>query len=642
MKAMKTSIGLVLSLLLLFSCVLFPVSAAEHPFTDVPEGSWYSGYVQYVYDNGLMNGTSTTTFSPETTMDRAMLVTVLYRMDGSKKAVGETPFTDVATNGYYYDALVWAYQSHIINGTSNTQFSPHIPISREMMVTIFYRYAQYIERDVSKLDSLNVYTDTDSISGYAKTPFMWSVANGVISGTSSTELSPVGTATRAQCATVLQRFMEWTKIENQPETEPGTEPDPEVHTHTYTSEVKVEATCTEVGEVVYTCSICDDVYSEVISAKGHDYAETVTKPTCTEKGYTTYKCKNCNHSYTGNQTNATGHKWGEWVTTKEPTTSTTGTAERKCSNCGKVETKTLDKLPEEHKHSYTGKVTTEATCTKDGVKTYTCSCGDSYKETIKATGHKYSVSSSKAATCTEDGYKNYKCSNCGDTYTETVKATGHNYKQSDSKNPTCTEKGYKKYTCSKCNHSYTEDIKATGHNYKQTDSKNPTCTADGYKSYKCSNCGHTYKETIEATGHNYKLTDSKTGSCTTDGYKKYTCSKCNHSYTETVKGEHSWKYEHTDEVGHYEYWFVCHCGGWEFNAANGNPGPSFADHAQSTGEAQNHSYYDERRWIVDTPAKDLWKCSNCGATSTTKPQSIDCLPVEGVSVYEGNGKKYAK
>ena len=631
MKVMKTSIGLALSLLLLFFCVLFPVSAAEHPFTDVPEGSWYNEYVQYVYDNGLMNGTSTTTFSPETEMDRAMLVTVLYRMDGSKKATCATPFTDVDTDGYYYDALLWAYESKIINGTSTTQFSPHISISREMMVTIFYRYAQYIGRDVSKEDSLNAYTDAGSISGYAKTPFMWSVANGIISGVSSDTLSPLGTATRAQCAAVLKRFVEWTQTGN------GTEE----HTHSYTAEVTAEATCTTEGTRVYTCT-CGKKYAEPIPATGHDYTETVTKPTCTEKGYTTYKCKKCSHSYKGNETNATGHAWGEWVTTKEPTETSTGTAERKCANCGEVETKTLDKLPEEHKHSYTGKVTTAATCTKDGVKTYTCSCGDSYTEVIKATGHKYSVSSSKAATCTEDGYKNYKCSNCGDTYTETVKATGHNYKQTDSKAATCTTDGYTKYTCSKCNHSYSEPIKATGHSYKQTDSKAATCTTDGYKSYKCNNCGHTYKETIEATGHNYQLTDSKAATCTVDGYKKYTCSKCGHSYTETVKGEHDWQHEHTDEVGHYEYWYVCHCGGWEFNAANGSPVDSFADHAQSTGEAQNHSYYDERRWVVDTPAKDLWRCKNCGATSNTKPQGIECLPVEILSVSECNGKKCAK
>ncbi len=572
MKTMKNCFVLLLASVMLLSCVLLPVSAAEHPFTDVADDSWYSGYVQYVYDNGLMNGTSATTFSPGKKMDRAMLVTVLYRMDGSKKAAGETPFTDVKTDSYYYDALLWAYEGQIINGTSSTKFSPYMPISREMMVTIFYRYAQYIGRDVSKEDDLSAYKDANSISSYAKTPLMWAVANGIITGTTSDTLSPKGTATRAQCAAVIQRFMEWAK------------PQPEEHIHSYTSEVTVEATCTADGVRTYSCT-CGHSYTEVIEATGHNYTLTDTREaTCTEDGVKTYTCS-CGDSYT-------------------ETIEATG-------------------------HNYSLTDTREATCTEDGVKTYTCSCGDSYTETIEATGHNYSLTDTREATCTEDGVRTYTCS-CGDSYTETIKATGHGYTLSGTKEATCTQDGYKTYKCGKCGDSYKETIKATGHSYKQTDSKSATCTADGYKKYKCNNCGDTYSETIKATGHSYTVTGSKPATCTEDGYTKYTCSNCGNSYTETVKGSHDWEHKHTEEVGHWEGWYVCHCGGWEFNAANGDPTNSFVEHARSAGGNVSHSYYGENRWVIDEPAEDVWVCRVCGTVSATKPQGFRSVFVVAV------------
>lgn len=118
------------------------------------------------------------TFSPAVKMDRAMLVTVLYRMDGSTAVSGSVPFTDIKTGSYYNNALVWAYQRGIIQGTSATEFSPTTYINREMMVTIFFRYAQYLGRDVSKFDWLSSYTDAHEIASYALTALQWAVANG--------------------------------------------------------------------------------------------------------------------------------------------------------------------------------------------------------------------------------------------------------------------------------------------------------------------------------------------------------------------------------------------------------------------------------------------------------------------------------
>ncbi|MGM9552944.1 MAG: S-layer homology domain-containing protein [Faecousia sp.] len=219
---MKKTISVLLAVALLVVCLVLPITAADHPFTDVSENAWYADNVQFVYEKGLMAGTAADKFSPETKMNRAMLVTVLYRMDGSHAASGTTPFTDIQTKEYYYPALVWAYGNGIINGTAPDKFSPEAPITREMMVTIFYRYAQFKGLDVSKTDSLSKYIDAGKISTYAKTPFAWAVAAGVIYGNSATTLNPLGTATRAECAAILQRFYGLTQSSNAP-TEP-TEP----------------------------------------------------------------------------------------------------------------------------------------------------------------------------------------------------------------------------------------------------------------------------------------------------------------------------------------------------------------------------------------------------------------------------------
>lgn len=203
---MKKTISVLLAVALLVVCLVVPITAADHPFTDVSDNAWYADNVQFVYEKGLMAGTAADKFSPETKMNRAMLVTVLYRMDGSHAASGTTPFTDIQTKEYYYPALVWAYGNGIINGTAPDKFSPEAPITREMMVTIFYRYAQFKGLDVSKTDNLSKYTDAGKISGYAKEPFQWAVAAGVIYGNTETTLNPLGTATRAECAAILQRF----------------------------------------------------------------------------------------------------------------------------------------------------------------------------------------------------------------------------------------------------------------------------------------------------------------------------------------------------------------------------------------------------------------------------------------------------
>ena len=209
MKPMKRTFALLLALTVLLS-VQLPVLAAQ-PFSDVPEGSWYQTAVEFVYDNKLMSGTSATSFSPDTPMTRAMLVTVLYSMEGKPAVDGALPFSDVAANSWYYAPVAWAYKNGIVSGTSATSFSPESNITREQMVAIFSKYANAKGLDTPASASIDGYADADTVSPYARNALSWAVGNGIISGTSATTLTPAGSATRAQCAVILMRFVEWTE-----------------------------------------------------------------------------------------------------------------------------------------------------------------------------------------------------------------------------------------------------------------------------------------------------------------------------------------------------------------------------------------------------------------------------------------------
>ena len=170
-------------------------------FGDVPQNSWFVDAVKYVSENKLMNGTSTTSFSPNGNMSRAMLATVLYRMSGETAEAGSS-FGDVPSSAYYAAAVSWASSKGIVNGTGADVFSPNASITREQLAAMLYRYAG--EPSVSA--DLSAYTDTVDISPYASKAVEWCVAKGILSGKSATRLAPQDTATRAECAAMLQRF----------------------------------------------------------------------------------------------------------------------------------------------------------------------------------------------------------------------------------------------------------------------------------------------------------------------------------------------------------------------------------------------------------------------------------------------------
>ncbi len=177
-------------------------------FNDVNTSDWFYNDVNYVYEKSLMNGTSDTTFSPKASLTRAMLVTVLYRLAGSPTVSEASGFADVSANSWYANAVSWAKANNIVNGISSTQFAPNNEISREQIATILYRYAQskYYNMDVANSDIMK-YEDFYSISSYAYDGLYWASGNGIITGTSG-YLRPQNNATRAEISAILHRFCE--------------------------------------------------------------------------------------------------------------------------------------------------------------------------------------------------------------------------------------------------------------------------------------------------------------------------------------------------------------------------------------------------------------------------------------------------
>ena len=178
------------------------------PFTDVNETDWFRDAVQYVYDNGLMDGVGGNRFAPNSETTRAQLVTILYRLEGEPEVSGTSGFTDVEADTWYTDAVVWAAENGIVNGVSETEFAPGKDITREQLATILFRYAEAKGYDVSARADLSAYPDADQIQSYAAESVAWAVAEGLIQGFEDNTLRPAGNATRAQIATILMRFCE--------------------------------------------------------------------------------------------------------------------------------------------------------------------------------------------------------------------------------------------------------------------------------------------------------------------------------------------------------------------------------------------------------------------------------------------------
>ena len=179
-----------------------------NPFTDISEKDWFYGDVMFVYENGLMLGTSKTLFSPHGTAMRGMMATILWRMEGSPVPKGKNSFTDVEAGKWYADAITWTTENGIFAGYGKDKFCPDDPITREQLAAIFYRYADYKGYDLTVKGDLDKFKDADKITDYAKTAMQWAVGSGLVKGKSCNLLDPQGTATRAEIAAMLHRFIE--------------------------------------------------------------------------------------------------------------------------------------------------------------------------------------------------------------------------------------------------------------------------------------------------------------------------------------------------------------------------------------------------------------------------------------------------
>lgn len=351
----------------------------------------------------------------------------------------------------------------------------------------------------------------------------------------------------------------------------GTADEPNVIVpHYLTRKITKKATCTEDGVITYTCTECNESYTEKIPATGHKYNDVVTEASCDKGGYTLHTCANCGDTYKDDFTAPTGHKYTK-TTVKQPSCDTDGVSVYTCDTCGD----SYSEVIKAKGHIYASEVTKKANCTDDGVITYTCAiCGDKYTEVIKAKGHNYSAEVTKKANCTDDEVITYTCANCGDKYTEVIKAKGHNYSAEVTKKATCDTDGVKTFTCADCGDVYTEKLEALGHTYGISEVVKPTCDNDGYTKFTCSVCGDSYSKVINATGHKYndKIVSAscdKSGytlhtcencgdiykdnftsplghdytsqtvkpACETDGEKTFTCTRCGDTYTEVIKAK---------------------------------------------------------------------------------------------------------
>ena len=179
-----------------------------NPFTDVSVKDWFYGDVMFVYENGLMLGTSKTLFSPHGTATCGMMATILWRMEGSPAPKGKNSFTDVEAGKWYADAITWTAENGIFAGYGKDKFGPDDPITREQLAAIFYRYADYKGYDLTVKGNLDKFKDADKITDYAKAAMLWAVGSGLVKGKSGNLLDPQGTATRAEIAAMLHRFIE--------------------------------------------------------------------------------------------------------------------------------------------------------------------------------------------------------------------------------------------------------------------------------------------------------------------------------------------------------------------------------------------------------------------------------------------------
>lgn len=299
MKRILSILLVITSLLSLFTVTSIGAAAEERDtralkhgcackqFTDLNPSAWYHDGVDYVLNNLLMNGVGNNKFNPNSSLSRAMLVTVLYRAAGSPKvSYSSTGFTDVPRGTWYTDAVVWANQSQIVNGVSQNKFAPENNISREQIATILYRY----EGSPDCGNGIMHYSDYKQVSSYAYSAFCWADEQGIINGNNG-RLLPKDKATRAQCAKMLYCYLTLKKPLQ----------DPSFCEHSWETVASQKLTCTQDEYYRYYCAKCNSSVDDRTVATGHDFVvESGAAATCTQAGNRKMTCKKCWYSYTEN------------------------------------------------------------------------------------------------------------------------------------------------------------------------------------------------------------------------------------------------------------------------------------------------------------------------------------------------------
>ncbi len=184
------------------------------PFADVPEKHWAQEAIHYIYSKDLMRGVDDNQFAPEAEVNRAMLVTMLYRLDGTPTATTSNSFADVADNSWYTESILWASANHLVSGYGKNQFGPEDGMTREQLATVLLRYSQYKNYDTSKTADLSRFADGEQISSWAAPALAWANAEGLITGRGKTTMAPQGTVTRAEAAAILMRYMQTVAKDN--------------------------------------------------------------------------------------------------------------------------------------------------------------------------------------------------------------------------------------------------------------------------------------------------------------------------------------------------------------------------------------------------------------------------------------------
>ena len=352
--------------------------------------------------------------------------------------------------------------------------------------------------------------------------------------------------------------------------------------------ITTEATCTEKGVRTYTCTVCNETKTEEISATGHRHPEerNVKAATCAQEGYTgDMYCKDCNTKLSsGKVLEKKPHTWDSGKITKEATCSEKGIKTYTCVKCNAIK---QERLPETgHRNTeyrnikpatcaetgYTGDlyckdcnmmlrngekiekkphtwndgtITTEATCTEKGIKTYTCTvCNETKTEEIPATGHQHTeLRNAKESTCAQEGYTgDTYCADCGMKLSsgKSISKTDHTWDAGKAtKNANCIVKGSKTFTCTVCEATKTEEIPVTGHKNKITKfAKKASCKSDGYTGdIYCQDCGVLLEEgnVIPKSEHTWNAGEvTKPATCTDEGTRTYTCTGCGTTQTEAI------------------------------------------------------------------------------------------------------------